>query len=48
MRKHDDRKGDRKGTGKYWYKEELKNEGEEFLREQLSIHLGNVPIIYVV
>jgi spore photoproduct lyase len=37
-----------RGRGKYWYKEELRNEGEEFLREQLSIHLGNVPIIYVV
>lgn len=37
-----------RGRGKYWYKEELRAEGEQFLREQLSIHLGNVPIIYVV
>ena len=37
-----------RGRGKYWYKEELRAEGEQFLREQLSMHFGNVPIIYVV
>lgn len=37
-----------RGRGKYWYKEDVRSMGEEFLREQLSHKLKDVPIIYVV
>lgn len=37
-----------RGRGKYWYKEDVRIEGEEFLREQLSQKLKDVPIVYVV
>jgi len=37
-----------RGRGKYCYREEVRAEGEQFLREQLSKKLKNVPIIYVV
>jgi spore photoproduct lyase len=37
-----------RGRGKYWYREEVRAKGEEFLRNQLSLKLGGIPIIYVV
>ncbi|HHW00442.1 MAG TPA: spore photoproduct lyase [Clostridiaceae bacterium] len=37
-----------RGRGKYWYKEDVRSMGEEFLREQLSQKLKDVPIMYVV
>jgi spore photoproduct lyase len=37
-----------RGRGKYYYRENVRTEGERFLREQLAQKLGNVPIIYVV
>lgn len=37
-----------RGRGKYCYKEQIRAEGEEFLRTQLAKHLGNIPILYVV
>jgi spore photoproduct lyase len=37
-----------RGRGKYCYRENVRAAGEQFLREQLSKKLNNVPIIYVV
>lgn len=37
-----------RGRGKYCYREDVRAEGEQFLREQLSQKLNNVPIVYVV
>ncbi|HWQ79666.1 MAG TPA: hypothetical protein VN381_12645 [Anaerovoracaceae bacterium] len=37
-----------RGRGKYCYREEARAMGEQFLREQLSQKLNDVPIIYVV
>lgn len=37
-----------RGQGKYCYREEVRAEGEQFLRERLSQKLSRVPIIYVV
>lgn len=37
-----------RGRGKYCYREDVRAAGEQFLREQLSQKLNNVPIIYVV
>lgn len=37
-----------RGRGKYCYREDVRAMGEQFLREQLSQKLNNVPIIYVV
>lgn len=37
-----------RGRGKYWYREELRAKGEEFLRNKLSEKLSGIPIIYVV
>jgi len=37
-----------RGRGKYWYKEDVRSKGEEFLREQLSQKLKGVPIVYIV
>jgi len=37
-----------RGRGKYWYKDHIRVEGEEFLRDKLSTYLGGIPIIYVV
>lgn len=37
-----------RGRGKYWYRDEVRQKGEEFLREQIAKKLGGVPIIYVV
>ena len=37
-----------RGRGKYWYREEIRTDGEAFLREKLSQKLGGIPILYVV
>jgi len=37
-----------RGRGKYCYRGEAREEGERFLREQLSKKLGGIPIVYVV
>lgn len=37
-----------RGRGKYWYKENIRAEGEQFLRDQLSQKLSGIPILYVV
>ncbi|HZJ75192.1 MAG TPA: spore photoproduct lyase [Clostridia bacterium] len=37
-----------RGRGKYWYREDIRAEGEQFLREQLSKKLKGIPIVYVV
>ncbi len=37
-----------RGRGKYWYKEEIRKEGEKFFREQLKIYFPNNKIIYIV
>ena len=37
-----------RGQGKYCYRENIRIQGVQFLREKLSQKLGNVPIIYVV
>ncbi len=37
-----------RGRGKYCYRDNVREEGEHFLREQLSQKLGGVPILYVV
>ncbi len=37
-----------RGRGKYCYRNQLREQGEEFLRSQISMKLGNIPILYVV
>lgn len=37
-----------RGRGKYWYREEIRAEGEQFLRDEISKKLNNIPILYVV
>lgn len=37
-----------RGRGKYWYRQEIRTEGEAFLRDKLSEKLNEVPILYVV
>ena len=37
-----------RGKGKYWYKEEIRKEGEKFFREQLSKYFPENEIIYIV
>ncbi len=37
-----------RGRGKYWYKEEIRKEGEKFFREQLKKYFPNNEIIYIV
>jgi spore photoproduct lyase len=37
-----------RGRGKYCYRHDIREQGEQFLREQISQKLGNMPIIYVV
>jgi spore photoproduct lyase len=37
-----------RGQGKYWYREEIRTAGEQYLKEQISDKLKNIPIIYVV
>lgn len=37
-----------RGMGKYCYRENIRIEAEQFLRNKLSENLGNIPIIYIV
>ena len=37
-----------RGRGKYWYKNEVREEGEKFFRENLNKHFPNNKIIYIV
>lgn len=37
-----------RGRGKYTYRDQIRAHGEQFLREQLSANLGNIPIVYIV
>jgi spore photoproduct lyase len=37
-----------RGRGKYQYMSQIKAEGEEFLRSQISTHLSDIPVVYVV
>lgn len=37
-----------RGRGKYCYREDYRTKGEQFLREQLSLKLRNIPVVYVV
>jgi spore photoproduct lyase len=37
-----------RGKGKYCYREPLRSEAEEFLRDKLSKTLGNIKILYIV
>jgi spore photoproduct lyase len=37
-----------RGRGKYCYRGHIREQVEQFLREQISQKLGNIPIIYVV
>ena len=37
-----------RGRGKYWYKKELREDGEKFLREQMKKYFPNNPIEYIV
>ena len=37
-----------RGKGKYWYKEEIRKQGEEFFRENLKKYFKNNKIIYIV
>ena len=37
-----------RGRGKYWYKKELRADGEKFLREQMKKYFPNNPIEYIV
>lgn len=37
-----------RGRGKYCYKQDFRTEGESFIREELSKHLGEMKILYIV
>ena len=37
-----------RGRGKYWYKEELRKEGEVFFRENLNKYFPGANIVYVI
>lgn len=37
-----------RGKGKYWYKEEIRKEGEIFFKEMLKKHFPNNEILYIV
>jgi len=37
-----------RGRGKYRYMSQIRAEGEEFLRAQISAYLPDIPIVYVV
>lgn len=37
-----------RGKGKYWYKDEVRKEGEKFFREQLNKYFHNNKILYIV
>ena len=37
-----------RGMGKYWYKEEIRNVGKEFFRENISKYFPDNKILYIV
>ena len=37
-----------RGKGKYWYKQNLRDEGEEFFRENLKRYFPNNKVLYIV
>ena len=37
-----------RGRGKYWYKQAVRQEGEEFFREQVKKYFPNNNILYIV
>ncbi len=37
-----------RGKGKYWYRSDIRKEGELFFREQLSKYFPNNKIAYIV
>lgn len=37
-----------RGNGKYWYKNEIRKEGEKFFRENLKRYFPKNEIIYIV
>lgn len=37
-----------RGHGKYCYRNPLREQGEVFLREQIAMRLGSIPILYIV
>jgi spore photoproduct lyase len=37
-----------RGMGKYAYRDDIRAQGEQFLREEVTHKLGNMPILYVV
>ena len=37
-----------RGKGKYWYKEEIRKEGEKFFREKKKKYFPNNEILYIV
>jgi len=37
-----------RGRGKYWYKEEIRKEGERFFRENMAKYFQNNEILYIV
>lgn len=37
-----------RGKGKYWYKEEIRKEGENFFKEELKKYFPNNEILYIV
>ncbi len=37
-----------RGKGKYWYKEEMRKEGEKFFKEKLKKYFPNNEILYIV
>lgn len=37
-----------RGRGKYWYKEEIRKEGEKFFRENINKYFPNNKIVYIV
>ncbi len=37
-----------RGRGKYWYRDALRAEGEEFFKERLGKALPDMPILYIV
>lgn len=37
-----------RGKGKYWYKEEIRKEGEKFFKEELKKYFPSNEILYIV
>ena len=37
-----------RGRGKYWYKENLRKEGEKFFRENMKKYFSSNEILYIV